>query len=73
MENYEQLLNLGAPLTSAFRSLSPSVLGKHNAQIQAPKPPNPARLFNLSSLGDLGRSMLNIDMDAIKRILGGMM
>ena len=78
MENYEQLLGLGAPLTSAFRSLSPSILGKRQVQTTPPRMPNQFdEMPGLGSLSELTRQLYGPnaqwedDFSGIRSLLGG--
>ena len=46
----QDLLDIGARLTSAYRSLSPSILGKRQAQTQPPQPPTAPKIPDIADL-----------------------
>lgn len=66
MENYDQLLGMNAPLTSAFRSLSPSILAKRQirqnpqnlSQLMPQQPQMPMPGGGLGSLQNLGQLLM---------------
>lgn len=68
MENYEQLLGMGAPLSAMFRSPTPSALAKGQAQFTPPQLPDlmgdydpedeDYELGGLTSLRDFGRATM---------------
>lgn len=75
----ESLFALRAPLTSAARRLTPSILGKHRVQITPPEyetpEPEDLALSGLTSLRDFSRQLFGPQYDpfasGLTSLLGG--